>query len=286
MEVFNDLKQWKARRGAFTGSLGLVPTMGFLHEGHLSLVRRAREENDAVVAWIFVNPAQFAPEEDFETYPRDMDKDLGLLRELKTEFVLAPSVEDIYPPGFQTYINVEDLSRPLEGGTRPDHFRGVATVVAKMIGLTRPHRAYFGQKDGQQCAVVKTMVRDLSIPTEIVVCPTVREEDGLALSSRNVRLKPDQRRAAPVLHRALQAAEELIRAGEEDADAVRRRMREVLAREPLAEVDYVSVARAGSLEECSGAIATPVLLSLAVRFGAVRLIDNIPVTPPRGHARS
>lgn len=284
MDVFNNIDAWKAQRRTFIGSLGLIPTMGFLHEGHLSLVRRAKEENDAVVVWIFVNPSQFAPSEDFSTYPRDMDNDLRLLEELDTDFVLAPSLEDVYPSGFQTHVQVEEVSKPLEGHSRPEHFQGVATVVAKMIGITQSHRTYFGQKDGQQCAVVKTMVRDLSIPTEIVVCPTVREPDGLAMSSRNARLKPEHRSAAPVVYRALLAGREALLAPEGDAEAARHRMREVLDEESLARIDYVSAAYAETLleiesrpdgEETVSPFQGTAMLSMAVNFGSVRLIDNL-----------
>jgi len=279
MEVFSKFADWKARRRSLSGTVGLVPTMGFLHEGHLSLVRRARAETDHVVVWIFVNPAQFAPTEDLDRYPRDLPRDLELLEAEHADYALTPSVDEVYPPGFQTYVNVEGLSQLLEGRSRPTHFRGVATVVARMIGLAEAHRTYFGQKDAQQCRVVKRMVADLAIPTEIVVCPTVREADGLAMSSRNVRLSPDQRKAAPVLYRALCAAEALARAGERDAGVLRARMTELIAAEPLAQVDYVSVADTETLAECER-LDGPALASLAVRFGDVRLIDNLPLPAP------
>ena len=276
MEVITTFAAWSARRRALHGTLGLVPTMGYLHEGHLSLARRALAENDRVVVWIFVNPAQFGPQEDLARYPRDLERDVRLLRAAGVHLVLAPGVEDVYPPGYQTTVDVEALSRPLEGASRPEHFRGVATVVARMLGVTQPQRAYFGQKDGQQCRVVQRMVADLAIPTAIVICPTVREPDGLAMSSRNVHLTPEQRQAAPVLYRALQAAMALVRQGERDAEALRQAMRAVLAEEPLAAVDYVSVADADTLAEC-GAVEGPALASLAVRIGPVRLIDNLPL---------
>jgi pantoate--beta-alanine ligase len=276
MEVITTFAAWSARRRTLHGTLGLVPTMGYLHEGHLSLARRALAENDRVVVWIFVNPAQFGPQEDLARYPRDLERDVRLLRAAGVHLVLAPGVEDVYPPGYQTTVNVEALSQPLEGASRPAHFRGVATVVARMLGVTQPQRAYFGQKDGQQCRVVQRMVADLAIPTTIVICPTVREPDGLAMSSRNVHLTPEQRRAAPVLYRALQAAMALVRQGERDAESLRQAMRAVLAEEPLAAVDYVSVADAETLAEC-GAVEGPALASLAVRIGPVRLIDNLPL---------
>ena len=274
MKVFNAFDEWNRVRSGLTGTLGLVPTMGSLHEGHLSLVRRARSECGGVVVWIFVNPSQFGPDEDLATYPRDLERDFQLLRAEAVDYVLAPPVEQVYPGGFQTRVVVEEVSRPLEGQSRPEHFTGVATVVARMLCLTQPHRAYFGQKDGQQCVVVKRMVRDLAIPAEIVICPTVREADGLALSSRNAKLSPELRAAAPVLYRALSAVEEQVQTGERDGDALRTRLRAVLAAEPLAEVDYVSVADAETLAEC-GTLSGPVMASLAVRFGGVRLIDNL-----------
>ncbi|HKI99100.1 MAG TPA: pantoate--beta-alanine ligase [bacterium] len=280
MDVIRTFADWRARRRALQGTLGLVPTMGYLHEGHLSLVRRARAENDRVVVWIFVNPAQFGPAEDLAKYPRDLERDLSLLRAEGVDLVLAPDAAEVYPPGHQTVVSVEALSRPLEGASRPGHFRGVATVVAKLLCLAQADRAYFGQKDGQQCRVVQRMVADLSIPCQIVVCPTVREPDGLALSSRNVRLTPEHRRAAPVVYRALQKAEALAAAGERDAEALRTAMRAVLAEEPLGIVDYVSVADAATLEECA-TLSGPTLASLAVRFGDVRLIDNVPLPAPR-----
>lgn len=274
MKVITSFDEWKRLRPELSGSLGLIPTMGALHEGHLSLVRNARTENDRVVVWIFVNPKQFGPAEDFTTYPRDEARDLELLKAEGADYALLPRVEDVYPPGFQTQIAVTEVSQALEGGSRPGHFLGVATVVAKMICLTQPTRTYFGQKDGQQCVVVKRMVADLAIPTEIVVCPTVREADGLALSSRNIKLEPAQRAAAPVLYRALLAAQALAAQGERSAEALREKMRAELAAEPQAQVDYVSVADAETLAECETLSGT-VMASLAVRIGKVRLIDNI-----------
>jgi pantoate--beta-alanine ligase len=279
MDVYRTFAEWRQRRRTLRGTLGLVPTMGFLHEGHLSLVRRALAENDHVVVWIFVNPTQFGPQEDLTEYPRDLPHDLYLLEREGTHFVLTPGVEEVYPPGFQTAVMVERLSQRLEGASRPGHFRGVATVVARMLCLTLPERAYFGQKDAQQCLVVRRMAADLAIPSEIVVCPTVREADGLALSSRNVRLSPEARRAAPALYRALQAAAALVRGGERDAEVLRARMRAVLAAEPLAQVDYLSVADAETLEECTR-LDGPALASLAVSLGGVRLIDNLPLPAP------
>ena len=256
--------------------VGLAPTMGALHEGHMALVRAARAENATAVVSIFVNPAQFGPGEDFAEYPRDMDADLGKLEEAGVDLVFAPPVEEIYPDGFDSYVDVGEVAKPLEGKARPGHFRGVATVVCKLLALVRPDRAYFGQKDAQQCLVVKRVNADLGLGAQIVVAPTVREPDGLALSSRNLYLSPDERRAAPVLYRALQAGRRLVEDGFSDAEAVRRRMRETICGEPLARIDYVSVADAGTLRELD-TLDRPALASLAVYFGATRLIDNITI---------
>jgi len=254
--------------------VGLVPTMGALHEGHLSLVRRARADDDTVVVSIFVNPTQFGPSEDFAHYPRDADRDLALLRDLGADVVFVPPLEEVYPQGFDTHVEVEKLTQRLEGMSRPGHLRGVATVVTKLFNIVQPHRAYFGQKDAQQLAVIRRLTRDLDLPVEVVGLPTVREPDGLAMSSRNAYLSPEERRAAPVLHRSLEAAQELWRSGVRDASLIRRRMNEVLAAEPLAHVDYVSVADVETLEELE-TVNRPVLVSLAVHIGKTRLIDNI-----------
>jgi pantoate--beta-alanine ligase len=248
--------------------------MGYLHAGHLSLARRARGENDFVGASIFVNPMQFGPSEDLAAYPRDLSRDLRLLEEAGTDLVWAPPVEEVYPAGFQTCVTVEEVTRPLEGAARPGHFRGVATVVAKLFNVFQPDRAYFGQKDAQQVVVIKQMARDLDFPLEIVVCPTLREADGLAMSSRNVYLTLDQRAAAPVLYRALCAARDAWQAGEYDGERLRQIMRGVLAAEPLARPDYVSAADPLVLTELGDA-SRGVLFSMAVRIGRARLIDNL-----------
>jgi pantoate--beta-alanine ligase len=264
----------RAARSARPGdSWGFVPTMGYLHEGHLSLVRRASAENDRVAVSIFVNPAQFAPGEDLATYPRDLERDLQLLGREGVELVFAPAAEEIYGPGFQTTVSVSELTRVLEGEARPGHFQGVATVVAKLFNIIGPDRAYFGQKDAQQAAVIRRMAADLNFDLEVVVCPTVREPDGLAMSSRNVRLTPEQRAAAPVLFRALSAAAAVVAAGERDADALRRLMRSEVQAEPLARLGYASAADPLTLAELKE-VDREVLLSLAVSFGQVRLIDN------------
>ena len=274
MRVVEKVAEMRGVRQGLEGSVGFVPTMGYLHEGHLTLVRRARSQNQNVVVSIFVNPTQFAPEEDFAAYPRDIARDLALLEAEKTDVVFIPSAEEIYPPGFSTWVDVEGVTERLEGAFRPGHFRGVATVVAKLFNIVQPYRAYFGQKDAQQAVVIRKMVSDLDMGIEIVAVPTVREPDGLAMSSRNTRLSPEERRAALVLWKALSLAEELCSAGERDAEVLRGRMMALLSSEPLAEIDYVSIADAQTLEELEE-VDCPALASLAVRIGKVRLIDNI-----------
>jgi pantoate--beta-alanine ligase len=255
--------------------LGLVPTMGWLHAGHRSLMARARADNAATIASIFVNPRQFNEAADYQRYPRNEARDLAICGEERLDFVFAPTVEEIYPPGFDTTVRVGAVAGPLEGAARPGHFEGVATVVAILFNLVGAERAYFGQKDAQQVMVIRQMARDLAIPTEVIACPTVREADGLALSSRNVHLSRDERAAAPVLRRALLAARARWEAGERSGDALRAAMAAVLAEEPLAISAYVSVADGRTLLELQRvADADPALLSLAVRIGQTRLIDN------------
>jgi pantoate--beta-alanine ligase len=261
-------------RRSFAGTVGLVPTMGYLHEGHLSLVRRAREECDHVVVSIFVNPTQFGPREDLSKYPRDLERDLSLLEPLGVDLVWMPTTEIMYPPGYQTWVEVESITRPLEGAMRPGHFRGVTTVVAKLFNGVQPHKAYFGQKDAQQAAVIRQMTRDLNFPIEIVVCPIVREPDGLAMSSRNIYLNPEQRKAATVLSRSLRAAKEAYEYGERDAEKLRQVMKDALASEPLAQMQYVSCADYDTLEELEN-VNGKALLSMAVFMGKTRLIDNL-----------
>ncbi len=260
-------------RRSFSGIVGLVPTMGYLHNGHLSLVHHAREECDHVVVSIFVNPTQFGPKEDLSKYPRDLDRDLSLLEPLGTDLVWMPTAEIMYPQGYQTWVEVEAITRPLEGAMRPGHFRGVTTVVAKLFNGVQPHKAYFGQKDAQQAAVIRQMTRDLNFPIEIVVCPIVREPDGLAMSSRNVYLDPQQRKAATILYRSLSAAKEAYENGERDADQLRQIMKDLLASEPLAQMQYISCADYDSLEELE-TVTGKALLSMAVFIGKTRLIDN------------
>jgi len=275
MQTVTTLTELRQARAAFAGRLGLVPTMGFLHAGHLSLVERARAGCDHVAVSIFVNPTQFGPGEDLSHYPRDLDRDLALLESLGVDLVWAPPPEEVYPPGFQTWVFVEAVTAPLEGKHRPGHFRGVATVVAKLFSAFTPQRAYFGQKDAQQVVVIRRMVQDLNFPVEVIVCPTVREPDGLALSSRNTHLGPAERQAATVLYRALSTARQAFEAGERDAEALRAGLSSTLASEPLAREEYVSVAHPETLAELSEVGEAGALLSMAVRVGHTRLIDNI-----------
>jgi pantoate--beta-alanine ligase len=274
MELFETIAAFRQARARF-GRLGLVPTMGYLHAGHLSLVRQARAECSAVAVTIFVNPTQFGPREDLSRYPRDLERDLRLLREEHVDLVFVPSVAEIYPPDWSTFVDVRDVTEMLEGAVRPGHFQGVATVVCKLFNIAQPTRAYFGQKDAQQTVVVRKMVRDLDLPLEVVVVPTMREPDGLAMSSRNVYLSPDQRHAATALYRALGAAAERYAAGERNAEALRQAMRTVLESEPLASLEYISVADALTLRELDHVGTAEALCSLAVRFGSTRLIDNM-----------
>lgn len=268
-----DVRAW---RGSLAGSIGLVPTMGYLHAGHVSLVERARRENDHVAASLFVNPTQFGPSEDLARYPRDLDRDRALLTAAGCDLLFVPTAADMYPHGGETLVDVGAVSHPLEGERRPGHFRGVATVVLKLLNIAQPTRAYFGQKDAQQLAVIRRMVRDLDVPVEVVGCATVREPDGLALSSRNSYLDADDRRAAPVLYRALGAARDLWAAGERSGDALRAAMTRVLAAEPRARVDYVSCADPLTFRELE-VLDGPALLSMAVFVGRARLIDNLPL---------
>ena len=273
MQVVKTIPDIRALRQQLSGSVGFVPTMGYLHEGHLALVKRARAENSTVFVSIYVNPAQFGPREDFGAYPRDLNRDLELLRGEGVDVVFVPSDDEMYPPEFSSWVDVEKVTEQLEGASRPRHFRGVSTVVAKLFNIVQPSRAYFGQKDAQQSAVIKRMVAGLNMGLEIVVVPTVRESDGLAMSSRNVYLSPDERQAATVLFRALTLAQQLWQGGEKDAEEIRRQMTLLIQKEPLAQIDYVSIADANTLEELE-VIDRPALASLAVRIGKTRLIDN------------
>ena len=275
MQIFQNRRQMADACRSANRRLGLVPTMGALHEGHLALVRQARKDNQTLAATIFVNPSQFGPQEDLSAYPRDLERDLSLLREEGVDLVFTPSVEEIYPPGFNTWVDVGGLGDRLEGAHRPGHFRGVATVVAKLFNIIGPDRAYFGQKDGQQSLVIRKMVRDLDLGVEVVMVPTVRDADGLALSSRNSYLTQEQRRAAPVVYRALQLAQRLWQEGITDGNWIRSETRLVLESENLIErIDYVSVADAETLKELD-TVKGGAMVSVAVQLGKARLIDNI-----------
>ena len=260
-------------------TIGFVPTMGFLHEGHLSLMRRARAENGVVVVSIFVNPTQFAQGEDFDSYPRDLQGDLVKAEGVGVDLVFAPSAESIYPMSYHTFVEVAELTEGLCGASRPGHFRGVTTMVTKLFNLVKPHQAYFGQKDYQQSVVVRRLVADLNFDLNVVVLPTVRESDGLAMSSRNARLTPDQRRAALVLYRSLRLSEDRIRAGERNAKILRDEMQAIIEAEPLARIDYVALSDPETLKPVEW-IEGPMLAALAVRFGSTRLIDNILIPAP------
>ena len=273
MMIVTTLAELRSARLLLDGRVGFVPTMGYLHEGHVSLARRAREECDHVVVSIFVNPTQFGPSEDLSKYPRDLDRDLRLLEPVGVDLVWTPTPEIMYPPGYATWVEVEGLTRPLEGASRPGHFRGVTTVVSKLFNAVQPTKAYFGQKDAQQAAVIRKMTRDLNFPIEIVVCPTVREADGLAMSSRNSYLSPEERKAATVLFRSLSAARSAYERGERSAESLRKIMSETIAAEPLAKMQYVSVADYDTLEELE-TVTGKTLLSMAVFVGKTRLIDN------------
>lgn len=266
------MRRWRA---ANSGSIGFVPTMGYLHEGHMELVRRSIEENLHTVVSIFVNPTQFGPNEDFERYPRDEVGDLALMREAGVDAVYLPAPSDMYPEGFQTYVDVERVTQPLEGAARPGHFRGVATVVLKLFNAVGPDRAYFGRKDAQQLRVIQRMARDLDLGLEVVPCDIVREPDGVAMSSRNVYLSVAERGAARVLKRSLDEAKALWEQGERDAGVLREAVRTRIATEPLAEIDYISLADDLTLREVDGEVRQPVVLSLVVKFGKTRLLDNM-----------
>jgi len=274
MKSIRAIEEMRIVRRQVAGSLGFVPTMGYLHEGHLSLVRKAREENEVVVVSIFVNPTQFGPGEDFAVYPRDPEKDSSLLQKEKTDILFMPSIEEIYPPQFNSWVRVDNITQRLEGASRPGHFQGVTTVLNKLLNIVRPTRVYFGQKDAQQAIVVKKMVADLNMDLEVVVLPIVREEDGLAMSSRNTYLNPEERRSAPILFKALTLARERWRQGEKNADRIRQEMISLITANPLAKIDYVSISDPDTLEELSVTDGSA-LASLAVRFGKTRLIDNI-----------
>jgi pantoate--beta-alanine ligase len=255
-------------------TIGLVPTMGALHEGHLSLVREARRMCDVVVVSVFVNPAQFGPGEDFEHYPRDLTKDTALLTDYNVDYIFAPPIEEIYPKGFSTYVNVEGLAEQLEGAARPGHFRGVATVVTILLNVVRPDFAFFGQKDGQQAIIIRRLVRDLAFDSEIIVLPTVREDSGLAMSSRNLYLKLEEQQAAAVIHRALAKAKETYKAGERSGAKLTELVRTMIEAEPRVRLDYVSITDGETLEKLDKLDERPMMIAVAAYVGKTRLIDN------------
>ncbi len=274
MKVFESVADMKQARRQMSGDVGLVPTMGYLHEGHLELVRLAKRQNPSAGASIFVNPTQFGPKEDFASYPRDIPRDLKMLEGVGCDFVFMPPPADMYPPHFSTWVDVEKVTERLEGAARPGHFRGVATVCNKLFNIVSPTRAYFGQKDAQQCVVIKRMVADLNMNLEIVIMPTVREKDGLAMSSRNVYLTPEERKIAPVLYKSLLLAVDMWRNGESDAEKIKKGMADLIGIHPQPQIDYISIADAETLEELEE-VKPPALVSLVVKIGKPRLLDNI-----------
>ena len=279
MEIARTIAEMRQQRSR-ASRIGFVPTMGFLHEGHLSLVRRAKQDCGAAAVSIFVNPTQFGPQEDFGRYPRDLERDLKLLAEEGVDLVFIPAVEEMYRPGEATTVDVGPIASLLEGAARPGHFRGVATVVCKLLNIVQPTRCYFGQKDWQQTIVVRTMARDLDLPAEIVVCPTRREPDGLAMSSRNVYLKDDERVAATQLYRSLKAAALTFQAGETSAQTLCRLVREGIAGEPKIALEYVRISHPQTVEDLAVVDVPGAVMSLAARLGATRLIDNVVLDQP------
>jgi pantoate--beta-alanine ligase len=273
MKVIKTIGEMRQARRQIQGTVGFVPTMGYLHDGHVALVKQAKNENDISVVSIYVNPTQFGPKEDFKKYPRDTGRDLAML-EPTTDFVFMPSDAEMYPEGYNTWVDVLGITEVLEGASRPGHFRGVGTVVTKLFNIVQPARVYFGQKDAQQVAVIKKMADELNMDLEVVVCPTVRERDGLAMSSRNTYLDPEERRAGVVLYKSLMLAKELWQNGEKDAEAILKRMTALISTEPLADIVYISIADGKTLQEIKR-VKAPALVSMAVKFGKTRLIDNI-----------
>ena len=274
MKVIETIEEMKQARHELAGPVGFVPTMGYLHEGHISLVRRAREDNSSIVVSIFVNPTQFGPREDLATYPRDIPRDLAMLEKENTDIVFMPSADVMYPAHFSSWVEVSKLTERLEGSSRPTHFRGVTTICNKLFNIVQPTSAYFGQKDAQQLMVIKKMVTDLNMNLEVVACTTIRESDGLAMSSRNTYLNPEERQAATVLYQSLNLARQMWSQGEKDGDRLRKEMTGLVQQQPLATIDYISVASTETLEELDRVIP-PALVSMAVRIGRTRLIDNI-----------
>jgi len=274
MQVVRTIADMKELRRKCGGSVGLVPTMGFLHEGHLNLARKAKSENAAAVVSIFINPTQFGPSEDLKSYPRDLDRDLALLEKVETDIVFVPSDKEIYPADYNTWVEVRGVTAKLEGKSRPTHFQGVTTVCNKLFNIVKPDRAYFGQKDAQQAIVIQKMVAELNMNLDIVVCPTVRESDGLAMSSRNTYLEKEERISAVVLYKSLCLAKDMYEKGERDAAVIKQAMHSLISGVAAAKIDYISIADVVTLDEVD-VIRGKVLVSLAVRLGKPRLIDNI-----------
>jgi pantoate--beta-alanine ligase len=274
MKVVETIPEMKKTRRALQEPVGFVPTMGYLHEGHVSLVREAKKENKSVIVSIYVNPTQFGPREDLSKYPRDLKRDLAMLEKVGTDVVFFPSDKEMYPDGYDTWVEVDKLTKRLEGASRPTHFRGVTTIVNKLFNIVEADSAYFGQKDAQQALVIQKMVKDLNMNVRVIVCPTLREPDGLAMSSRNVYLTPEQRKQAIVLNRSLQLAEDLYAKGERNAPNIKQQMTGLIQKEPLALIDYISIANPETLEELD-MIQGQALVSMVVKFGNTRLLDNI-----------
>jgi len=277
VKVIRNVAEMKAMRKTLAGPIGFVPTLGYLHAGHISLVNQSKKDNASTVVSIFVNPTQFGPKEDFEKYPRDEQCDIAMLEKAGVDVAFLPAPHEMYPNGFNTWVEVQGITERLEGAVRPGHFKGVATVCNKLFNIVQPDKAYFGQKDAQQVLVIKKMVADLNMNLELVVISTLREADGLAMSSRNSYLSQDERKAATVLYRALLKAKEMKQAGEHDAETIREAMAELVQTEPLAEIDYISIADPTTLTELEK-VKSQALVSLAVRIGKTRLIDNIVLT--------
>ena len=274
MKIARSIQEMKSLRRQCQGTVGFVPTMGYLHDGHLQLVRNAKKEHPIAVVSIFVNPTQFAPNEDFKAYPRDLDRDCQMLESVGTDIVFVPPDIDMYPQGYNTWVNVQGITQYLEGRSRPTHFQGVTTVCNKLFNIVQPDKAYFGQKDAQQALVIQKMVRELDMNLEIVVCPTVRESDGLAMSSRNTYLTPQERPTANVLYKSLMLAQDMHQKGERDAGKIKAAMTGLISKVPGANIDYISIADIDTLADVEN-ISGRVLVSMAVRIGKPRLIDNI-----------
>ena len=276
LQTVNEMKEYARKARKEGKKIGFVPTMGYLHDGHLSLVRKARNESDLVVVSVFVNPTQFGPNEDYDRYPRDLKRDLKILKEEKVDVAFVPSVGEMYPAGYSTYVYVERLSSILCGRSRPGHFRGVATVVLKLFNIVMPTRAYFGQKDAQQFRIIRKMVEDLNLDVELVECPIIREEDGLAMSSRNLYLSPEERKQAVALYESLKLAQELYDSGERNVDKIKNAMRRKIAKYPLVRIDYIEVVTEDTLESTKYMEENrEYIVAVAAYLGKARLIDNI-----------